>query len=84
MNISLIYIIFISQTTMTINYEKRKNTELFTAFASKELTNLSNMQNYIPIYQRFFSLNETNYNSINMDCRIVEVACGYIIHTRNF
>ena len=67
MNISLIYIIFISQTTMTINYEKRKNTELFATFASKELTNLSNMQNYIPIYQRFFSLNETNYNSINMN-----------------
>ena len=50
-----------------IDYEKRKNTDLFTTFQSQELTHLSEVQNYIPIYDRFFSLNETNYNSINLN-----------------
>lgn len=50
-----------------IDYEKRKNTDLFTTFQSQELTFLSEIQNYIPIYDRFFSLNETNYNSINLN-----------------
>jgi len=49
-----------------INYEKRKNTELFTCFEEERFTNLSHIQNYIPIYDRFFDLNETNYNSINL------------------
>jgi hypothetical protein len=29
--------------------------------------NLSNVQNYIPIYKKFFLLNETNYNSVNFN-----------------
>ena len=52
---------------MEINYQKRKNIELFEAFKSTETLNLSNVQNYIPIYNQFFSLNETNYNSINLN-----------------
>ena len=52
---------------MEINYQKRKNLELFEAFKSSETLNLSNVQNYIPIYNQFFSLNETNYNSINLN-----------------
>jgi len=50
-----------------INYEKRKNTDLFKTFEKEELTYLSNVQNYIPIYNRFFILNESNYNSINLN-----------------
>ena len=56
-----------SAKKFTIDYEKRKNTDLFTTFQSQELTHLSEVQNYIPIYDRFFSLNETNYNSINLN-----------------
>ena len=52
---------------LKINYEKRKNTDLFATFESPDLTNISQIQNYIPIYNRFFSLNETNYNSINLN-----------------
>ena len=26
-----------------------------------------NPQNYIPLYERFFNFNETNYNSINLN-----------------
>ena len=52
---------------MEINYEKRKNVELFQTFKQKKFTYLSNVQNYSPIYKKFFSLNETNYNSVNLN-----------------
>jgi hypothetical protein len=50
-----------------LNYQKRKNTELFQTLEREDLTFLSQTQNYIPIYKRFFSLNETNYNHINLN-----------------
>ena len=43
-----------------IYYVKNKNNEL-------TLENITKLQNYIPIYKQFFSLNETNYNSINLN-----------------
>jgi len=52
---------------MEINYEKRKNAELFQTFKQKKFTFLSQVQNYIPIYKKFFLLNETNYNSVNLN-----------------
>ena len=54
-------------TTLKINYEKRKNTDLFKLFQKEDLTYMGDIQNYIPIYSRFFQLNETNYNSINLN-----------------
>jgi hypothetical protein len=51
----------------TINYQKRKNTELFKRFEEHTILFLSKTQNYIPIYTRFFNLNDTNYNSINLN-----------------
>jgi hypothetical protein len=50
-----------------INYQKRKNTELFKSLEDSNSIFLSKTQNYIPIYKRFFSLNETNYNNINLN-----------------
>jgi hypothetical protein len=50
-----------------INYQKRKNTELFKCLENSNTFHLSKTQNYIPIYRRFFKLNETNYNSINLN-----------------
>ena len=52
---------------LTINYQKRKNTELFKSFEDSTSLFLSKTQNYIPIYTRFFNLNDTNYNSINLN-----------------
>lgn len=52
---------------ISINYQKRKNKELFKSLEAHQSIQLSNMQNYIPIYKNFFSLNETNYNSINLN-----------------
>ena len=53
--------------TITVNYQKRKNVNLFNKFQSTSNISLSNTQNYIPIYDRFFSLNNTNYSSINLN-----------------
>lgn len=50
-----------------INYQKRKNKELFKSMEENKSINLSELQNYIPLYKSFFALNETNYNSINLN-----------------
>ena len=55
--------------TLQINYQKRKNANLFNKFQTNKTINLANIQNYIPIYDRFFSLNNTNWNSINLNHR---------------
>jgi hypothetical protein len=52
---------------ITVNYQKRKNINLFNKFQSNPNIALSNVQNYIPIYDSFFSLNSTNFNSINLN-----------------
>ena len=49
---------------VNINYQKRKNSELFKTL---ECYDFADTQNYIPIYNKFFSLNETNYNSVNLN-----------------
>jgi hypothetical protein len=53
--------------TISVNYQKRKNINLFNKFQTNKRINLTNVQNYIPIYDRFFSLNNTNWNSINLN-----------------
>ena len=53
--------------TILVNYQKRKNINLFTKFQTNKNLNLSNIQNYIPIYDKFFSLNENNFNSVNLN-----------------
>jgi len=50
-----------------INYQKRKNVELFKSLENSKSLYLSKTQNYIPIYKRFFELNDTNWNSINLN-----------------
>jgi hypothetical protein len=50
-----------------VNYQKRKNTELFKSLESPDSLFLVESQNYIPIYTKFFSLNNTNYNNVNLN-----------------
>lgn len=47
-----------------VNYKKRKNTELF---KSLEKYDLVQTQNYIPIYTKLMTLNESNFNSVNLN-----------------
>ena len=52
---------------INVNYQKRKNLEVFKGLESSKSLFISNAQNYIPIYNKFFSLNETNYNNVNLN-----------------
>ena len=47
-------------------YKKVKNEHIFEYLEKSELS-LHNLQNYIPIYNKFFNLNEDNYNNINLN-----------------
>jgi hypothetical protein len=51
---------------MELSYQKNDNSKLFNSLVKSELINVSNIQNYIPIYSKFFALTNTNYNSINL------------------
>jgi len=48
-----------------LNYKKVKNME--TLKEMEEMLDVSSLQNYIPIYQRFFELNELNWNHIHLE-----------------
>ena len=50
-----------------INYNKRKNKELFKEIETNPVLSMYEIQNYNPIYPLFFSLNDTNYNNINLN-----------------
>jgi hypothetical protein len=47
-----------------LRYRKNNNEKLFQTMNS---VGMSQMQNYIPLYNRFFKLNQTNWNSINLN-----------------
>jgi hypothetical protein len=51
--------------TIPICYNKNNNDRLFEDF--KEQAEVDEIQNYIPIYKRFFSLNENNNDKINLE-----------------
>ena len=50
----------------SLHYEKRKYTALFGRLEenTKRAPFLTSLQNYCPLHDRFFSLNETNWNSV--------------------
>jgi hypothetical protein len=47
-----------------IYYKKNDNSALFKEF---DLNKIKHIQNYIPLYGRFFNLQETNYQNINLN-----------------
>tara|TARA_Y100000782_G_scaffold3214_1_gene3682 strand:- start:50533 stop:52338 length:1806 start_codon:yes stop_codon:yes gene_type:complete len=50
-----------------LTYKKYRNDSLFREFEDEKIVNLKQTQNYIPLYNTFFSLNDTNWNSINLN-----------------
>ena len=50
----------------SLYYRKTKNNDLFNDLEESQL-GLNNLQNYVPLYEKFFSLNPTNFNSINLN-----------------
>ena len=52
---------------MNFTYRKSPNSKLFTDFENTNLVNSQQSQNYIPLYNNFFKLSNSNYNSINLN-----------------
>lgn len=50
---------------LNTNYQKRNNSLLFQDL--EKIISVEKIQNYIPIYNKIFQLNNTNYNNINLD-----------------
>jgi len=48
-----------------LNYQKNNNEKLFRDL--EKFLAVERPQNYIPIYNKYFELNETNYNNINLN-----------------
>ena len=57
--------LFLFKYMFQLNYRKNKNVELFKDIQEK--MGVSNVQNYMPLYRHYFSLNNTNYNSMNLN-----------------
>ena len=55
---------------MEFSYVKKQNTALFETLEDPALLNVELAQNYVPLYTRFFSLNSTNYNHINLNNKL--------------
>ena len=58
-------------------YHKNKHPQLFETLENAK-TGLHNLQNYIPMYHRFFALSESNHTAINLNHRrhVTSVAAG--------
>lgn len=52
---------------MELHYKKHDNRPIFSDLENPNLLNVSKPQNYVPIYSKYFSLNESNYNNINLN-----------------
>ena len=55
-------------TPFELMYCKHKHPRLFESLENAK-TGLHNLQNYIPMYCRFFSLSESNHDAINLNHR---------------
>ena len=55
-------------TPFELMYRKHKHPRLFESLENAK-TGLHNLQNYIPMYCRFFSLSESNHDAINLNHR---------------
>lgn len=74
---------------MEFGYKKHSNEKLFTTLEKTNL-GIKQLQNYIPLYAKFFILNETNWNTINLNnkfylnningCETTNIVNGAIKH----
>lgn len=54
------------ETLCRVNYTKRRNIDLFDQLKEEGGMDMEYIQNYIPIYTRFFDMNSTNCEVVNM------------------
>lgn len=72
--------------SFSLYYIKNKNDKLFRDLENSSLE-LYDIQNYIPLYENFFSLNINNFNSINLNSKysiqsILNVSNSNTIHSK--
>lgn len=60
----------IKYSSMDFTYKKNDNSALFKSVMDVEGVNVKMPQNYVPLYQSFFSLTPKNYNEINLNNKI--------------
>lgn len=70
------------QNTFSLYYRKLNNKDFFYSLEESEL-GLKNSKNYIPIYETYFNLNETNYNSINLNQRFYVSGLSGVVDKNN-
>ena len=56
-----------SESVCKVHYTKRKNSSLFAQLKEPGGMDMESVQNYIPIYNRFFEMNETNCDCVNLN-----------------
>ena len=54
----------------TKNHTQPQTKELMSDFKNEKLTNFRKIQNYIPLYSKYFNCNETNWNHINLNYQL--------------
>jgi hypothetical protein len=64
------------KNTFELYYQKPRNENLLKNLEETRM-GLSDCQNFIPLYSTFFSLNDTNYNSINLNQSLSIQSIGY-------
>jgi len=60
-----------SSSSFLLNYKKHNYANLERSLENHPSCLLTNIKHYIPLYQLYFSLNTTNYNSISLNHRYV-------------
>jgi len=70
------------ESTFSLNYRKINTHDFFNSLEESEL-GIINSKNYIPIYENYFNLNETNYNSINLNQRFYVSALSGVVDKNN-
>lgn len=71
----------ITDDYFSLYYRKIDNEDFFNSLETSQIQ-LRNTTNYIPIYESYFNMNETNYNSFNLNQRYY-VSCLSGIVDRN-
>ena len=49
------------------HYKKNSNDELFKELEKSDFLEVSNLQNYIPLYETFFGLGDNTCNQVNLN-----------------
>ena len=70
------------ENTFSLHYRKVNTRDFFSSLEDSEL-GIKNNKNYIPLYETYFNLNETNYNSINLNQRFYVSALSGVVDKNN-